>query len=64
VEVAAVRMDTLFWLERFVGAVVTLHTLKNYLDGVAGLPSWSASLLQLARWCGDAADLYGGLFLA
>jgi hypothetical protein len=39
VEVAAVRMDILFWLERFVGAVVTLHTLKKYLDGVAGFLS-------------------------
>jgi hypothetical protein len=64
VEFAAVRMDILFWLERFVGVVVTLHTLNKYLDGVAGLPSWSASLLQLARWWGDAADLYGLLFLA
>jgi hypothetical protein len=57
-------MGILFWLERIVGRVVTLHTLKKYLDGVARLPSWSASLLQLARWWGDAADLYGALFLA
>jgi hypothetical protein len=58
-------MDIWFWLERFVGAVVTLPTLKKYLDGVAGfLPSWSASLLQLARWWGDAANLYCELFLA
>jgi hypothetical protein len=58
-------MDVWFWLERFVGALVTLHTSKKYLDGAAGfLPFWSSSHLQLARWWGDTADLYGGLFLA
>jgi hypothetical protein len=58
VEVAAVRMDIWFWPERFVGAVVKLHTSKKYLDGLAGfLPARSASLLEL-RFGGEMQRIY------